>query len=1270
MLLTLSIGVGWAATVWSENWDGASTDNLPTAPTNNNYTNALYSYTNGNGETKIFNEKLAGGENAPELLVGKSGGSFKVTITLNGVSGGLTLKYYCNKNIGVSGTTDDTTDERVSDPTNSGNCYTRTITVPSGAQTLVLTFKTTNSQNARLDDITLSSSTDEPDPTAPSGTITFTPATGEVTSGTPITMLFSGECSGIKYTTDGTTTPDEDNGYVYDASNPPVITAATTIKAAAYNYSNNQYAFGEVATATYTVVIPTVDYDGSVTFVATKDKPSSDNPKSITKTPVTFTCTSGTLDNGSEYRLFKDSETTFSVPNDYKIVKIEFTGDSRNPVNGFGTTQGLTFSGNDGVWIGEAQSVSFTASNNQVRCTQIIVYYTEPETTGPKYYLVGDFNGWANAITSTSPSYKFHENNGTYTLTVQDLPACEFKIIRSDNGTSAAEWYGVINGQEANIHHNHHTGIGVTHDNGGNFRLQSAGTTSFSFEVNGGDPFNLTVTRDASLSIMGTFNSWTEEPMTFNTTDEKWTTSRTIYENQEFRFVDEFGQWQGGTYWIKEEHFGDNIPIVTGDNVFKMTVSGDYTLNVNKGLETLVVTKNEGGSSEMYAPTTNLVAGDEYLVVGKSTDGHTFVMSNNLDNNSHATGIVVTPDGEGRIAATDGMAIITLGGNENDVWTLYVEDKGYVAPKGKNNIQFSETSAAASISFVDGTAVVNFGGDYPFLKFNPQYEWFACYGSNSTGTYNVYLYKKLSASNRSAAPTIAPGGGNVVGLSQLVEITQANGGEIYYTVANVTQGQTPTTPNADSEQYDENNPLTIRATQLGDEITVTAIAIETVDEVAKAPSYPVSATFKFIAPDRPVFSFDETTHQVSFGTPELTGTKIYYTTKSGLKNNEIVEQGAEYTGPFTVSGTVTYYAVSVYNEGISSIVSATYSGPVLTAKLKEIETNGILGEYTIENDLQVVAVNGDKRLAWARDLESTAVSSPSESATGGETDPIDFMRYVVHNDPDHQSGPWQQNNWVMLRFPATIATNTWGQIQPNCVIKGGTLKGIYSDNINYTIEVSNDFTFDAEYNNNSTVKEYTPNVYSPANFHSSNIQTANVTIDGETVTKYYWFMTPKPMEVCKFTWALYYDGEYNGVNYDEGFYMQQEGDTHLKGGVGVDLSYNTEQPTLVNGESYRFTGVIMKTGKKSGAKAEPNPNDYHPQEGSERNEEFKVAATDLTKADGQVITAVSDVKSGSDVVSVTYCDLAGRMSQKPFAGVNIIVTRYSDGTVKTTKAIK
>ena len=332
------------------------------------------------------------------------------------------------------------------------------------------------------------------------------------------------------------------------------------------------------------------------------------------------------------------------------------------------------------------------------------------------------------------------------------------------------------------------------------------------------------------------------------------------------------------------------------------------------------------------------------------------------------------------------------------------------------------------------------------------------------------------------------------------------------------------------------------------------------------------------------------------------------------------------------------------------------SGAPKRTTLKQIEETKPTGEVTIADDLQVVAIvdkeideNTTIQVAFARDFaESINPASCPEDA-------VDFMRDMVYTEADLQAGPWQQNNWVMLDF-TNVATTQFGALSENCVIKGGTLTGTYSD---YTFQVSDDFTYQA----GTAVGNYTPNVYCPANFHSSNTQTINVKIDGETVQRTFWFMTPKPMEVCKFTWAMYY----NGNGYAEGFYMQ-DGDVKLLGGVGVDQTYNSDQTTLVNGESYRFTGVIMKTGQTSGAKDAAE--NHHPQDGSTLNTGYIVAPTNLTKAEGQVITAVNEVKTGGEVVSVTYCDLAGRMSQKPFAGVNIIVTRYSDGTVKTTKAIK
>ena len=60
---------------------------------------------------------------------------------------------------------------------------------------------------------------------------------------------------------------------------------------------------------------------------------------------------------------------------------------------------------------------------------------------------------------------------------------------------------------------------------------------------------------------------------------------------------------------------------------------------------------------------------------------------------------------------------------------------------------------------------------------------------------------------------------------------------------------------------------------------------------------------------------------------------------------------------------------------------------------------------------------------------------------------------------------------------------------------------------------------------------------------------------------------------------------------------------------------------------------------------------------------------DPTK-DEQVITDVQAVKTGREVAGVTYYNVAGQMSKTPFEGsVNIVVTKYTDGTKKTAKVV-
>ncbi|MBO4803169.1 MAG: hypothetical protein J5503_01360, partial [Muribaculaceae bacterium] len=81
----------------------------------------------------------------------------------------------------------------------------------------------------------------------------------------------------------------------------------------------------------------------------------------------------------------------------------------------------------------------------------------------------------------------------------------------------------------------------------------------------------------------------------------------------------------------------------------------------------------------------------------------------------------------------------------------------------------------------------------------------------------------------------------------------------------------------------------------------------------------------------------------------------------------------------------------------------------------------------------------------------------------------------------------------------------------------------------------------------------------------------------------------------------------------------------------------------------------------------------------------KKATSKLTSADGKyyiaeskvkvtvtdnIITGILDVKGEKQVAGVKYYNLAGIESDEPFSGVNIIVTRYTDGSTSTSKVLK
>lgn len=54
----------------------------------------------------------------------------------------------------------------------------------------------------------------------------------------------------------------------------------------------------------------------------------------------------------------------------------------------------------------------------------------------------------------------------------------------------------------------------------------------------------------------------------------------------------------------------------------------------------------------------------------------------------------------------------------------------------------------------------------------------------------------------------------------------------------------------------------------------------------------------------------------------------------------------------------------------------------------------------------------------------------------------------------------------------------------------------------------------------------------------------------------------------------------------------------------------------------------------------------------------------------EIITGIANVKSNKQVAGVKYYNMAGIESDQPFDGVNIVVTRYTDGSTSTSKVIK
>ena len=161
-----------------------------------------------------------------------------------------------------------------------------------------------------------------------------------------------------------------------------------------YKFNDVMYVWGydvdtdeEIAFSEESTTPPTPPTDGAIVFDADVDKGNAGTDSNnaaayqITKNGVTLDVTSGILgtwNNENHYRIYKNQTLTVTstVGN---IAKIEFTctanGDEKYGPGCFTASTGEY--GHDGAavgtWTGDAATITFTASANQVRATQIVV---------------------------------------------------------------------------------------------------------------------------------------------------------------------------------------------------------------------------------------------------------------------------------------------------------------------------------------------------------------------------------------------------------------------------------------------------------------------------------------------------------------------------------------------------------------------------------------------------------------------------------------------------------------------------------------------------------------------------------------------------------------------------------------------------------------------------------------------------------------------------------------------------------------------------------
>jgi hypothetical protein len=384
-----------------------------------------------------------------------------------------------------------------------------------------------------------------------------------------------------------------------------------------------------------------------------------------------------------------------------------------------------------------------------------------------------------------------------------------------------------------------------------------------------------------------------------------------------------------------------------------------------------------------------------------------------------------------------------------------------------------------------------------------------------------------------------------------------------------------------------------------------------------------------------------------------------YSDKSSLEGQNAPVDGYKKLSSVVDGKPVFDAPVTEWNGNMAYLDQSSHS-------LQWIVNNGNPGDiYKVIDKLQVAYAywygdNDNTVHLFAKDNDNCLPSKRSVKSQGA----IDYMQNLYFNTfgrtkRSHETFT-DQSNWVEILMPydslqaaspslAVLAGEYYNNTPINFLNGQFTVSGLNGRLVsldNPVIEMNGMPSVEEKVSINSDI-----NTFTAANFFEEEEQNGC------------FFIKPKQQEVAYLAWSVW-----NGQAFVVPAQTEESVNEHgLKGGVGVNLELTEGDAKFESGTSYECYGVIRKKtsnanlSKRRAGQFDDNVNE--PISGEFEFWPFYIADTEA------IITGVNTVSADRQAAGVDYVNLAGQRSSRPWQGVNIVVTRYTDGTCRSAKAI-